>query len=217
MTPFPCPHPVHADAHTHTHTHPPCPQQCPHPCPHPLPRPWPYPFPEFHLTTRHRGAPKLLPSNSVHPNVRCTHTSWCLWHPSSRHLALCSQHPLSMHVSLLGVCIPGGYHPPFAHARPCLSTECGADSGRRSAAPPRVLDTRTLISCRWDTGGDGHRRIKLSTEWTRLVAGGVRRLGNAMHAVRTQCEVLDVDKYSNPSFGPFSQVFGSVPGLFLAS
>ena len=27
-----------------------------------------------------------------------------------------------------------------------------------------------------------------------------------MHAVRTQCEVLDVDKYSNPSFGPFSQV-----------
>ena len=30
----------------------------------------------------------------------------------------------------------------------------------------------------------------------------------------TQCEVLDVGKYSNPSFGPFSQVFGSVPGLF---
>ena len=28
-----------------------------------------------------------------------------------------------------------------------------------AAAPPRVLDTRTLISCRWDTGGDGHRRI----------------------------------------------------------
>ena len=34
------------------------------------------------------------------------------------------------------------------------------------------------------------------------------------HAVRTQCEVLDVGKYSNPSFGPFSQVFGSVPGFF---
>ena len=31
-----------------------------------------------------------------------------------------------------------------------------------------------------------------------------------MHAVRTQCEVLGVGKYSNPSFGPFSQVFGSV-------
>ena len=30
-------------------------------------------------------------------------------------------------------------------------------------------------------------------------------IGNAMHAVRTQCEVLDVGKYSNPSFGPFSQ------------
>ena len=28
---------------------------------------------------------------------------------------------------------------------------------------------------------------------------------NAMHAVRTQCKVLDVGKYSNPSFGPFSQ------------
>ena len=38
-----------------------------------------------------------------------------------------------------------------------------------------------------------------------------------MHAVRTQCEVLDVGKYSNPSFGPFSQVFGSVPVFFLAS
>ena len=38
--------------------------------------------------------------------------------------------------------------------------------------------------------------------------------GNAMHAVRTQCEVLDVGKYSNPSFGPFSQVFGSIPGFF---
>ena len=42
--------------------------------------------------------------------------------------------------------------------------------------------------------------------------GGVK--GNAMHAVRMQCEVLDVGKYSNPSFGPFSQVFGSVPGFF---
>ena len=30
----------------------------------------------------------------------------------------------------------------------------------------------------------------------------------------TQCEVLDVGKYLNPSFGPFSQVFGSVPGFF---
>ena len=39
-------------------------------------------------------------------------------------------------------------------------------------------------------------------------------MGNAMHAVRTQCEVLDVGKYSNPSFGPLSQVFGSVPGFF---
>ena len=35
-----------------------------------------------------------------------------------------------------------------------------------------------------------------------------------MHAVRTQCKVLDVGKYSNPTFGPFSQVFGSIPGFF---
>ena len=35
-----------------------------------------------------------------------------------------------------------------------------------------------------------------------------------MHAVRTQCKVLDVGKYSNPSFGPFSQAFGSIPGFF---
>ena len=27
--------------------------------------------------------------------------------------------------------------------------------------------------------------------------------GNAMHAVRTQCEVLDVGQYSDPTFGPF--------------
>ena len=39
-------------------------------------------------------------------------------------------------------------------------------------------------------------------------------MGNAVHAVCTQCEVLDVGKYSNPSFGPFSQVFGCVPGFF---
>ena len=28
-------------------------------------------------------------------------------------------------------------------------------------------------------------------------------LGNAMHAVRTQCEVLNVGQYSDPTFGPF--------------
>ena len=37
-----------------------------------------------------------------------------------------------------------------------------------------------------------------------------------MHAVRTQCKRLDVGKYSNPSFGPFSQVFGSVAGVFFS-
>ena len=27
--------------------------------------------------------------------------------------------------------------------------------------------------------------------------------GNAVHAVRTRCKVLDVGKYSDPTFGPF--------------
>ena len=49
--------------------------------------------------------------------------------------------------------------------------------------------------------------------------GGVKggadlRGGHAMGMPCTQCEVLDVGKYSNPSFGPLSQVFGSVPGFF---
>ena len=53
------------------------------------------------------------------------------------------------------------------------------------------------------------------TEARHIISTGI--IGNAMHAVRTQCEVLDVGKYSSPRFGPFSQVFGSVPGFLLAS
>ena len=41
--------------------------------------------------------------------------------------------------------------------------------------------------------------------------------GNASHAVRTQCEVLNVGHYSDPIFGPFWQVFGSILGFFSAS
>ena len=37
----------------------------------------------------------------------------------------------------------------------------------------------------------------------RQLVGSRPYLGNAMHAVRTQCEVLDVGKYSDPTFGPF--------------
>ena len=36
-----------------------------------------------------------------------------------------------------------------------------------------------------------------------------------MHAVRTQCKVWYIGKYSNPSFGPLPQVFGSIPGFFV--
>ena len=44
---------------------------------------------------------------------------------------------------------------------PCWTHERGFAAYERfvAAALPRVLDTRTLISCRWDTGADGHRRI----------------------------------------------------------
>ena len=46
--------------------------------------------------------------------------------------------------------------------------------------------------------------LKLSI-WEGHVSMQKLARGNAMHAVPTQCEVLDVGKYSNPSFGPFSQ------------
>ena len=64
-------------------------------------------------------------------------------------------------------------------------------------------------------GGGGFAPCQLTDKST--VSRGVisrHNQGNAMHTVRTQCEVLDVGKYSNPSFGPLSQVFGSVPGFF---
>ena len=38
---------------------------------------------------------------------------------------------------------------------------------------------------------------------SRMLTQGSSFYGNAMHAVRTQCKVLDVGQYSNPSFGPF--------------
>ena len=28
-----------------------------------------------------------------------------------------------------------------------------------AVAPPQLLSQKAIISCRWDTGGDGHRRI----------------------------------------------------------
>ena len=35
-----------------------------------------------------------------------------------------------------------------------------------------------------------------------------------MHAVRTQCKVLYVGNYPNPSFGPFAEVCCSIVGFF---
>ena len=56
-------------------------------------------------------------------------------------------------------------------------------------------------------------RLYVEQEINQAAMANLNSYGNAMHAVRTQCEVLDVGKYPNPSFGPFSQVFGSVPGF----
>ena len=39
---------------------------------------------------------------------------------------------------------------------------------------------------------------------------------NAVHAVCTQCKVLDGGKYSDPTFGPLWQVFGSILGFFFS-
>ena len=36
-------------------------------------------------------------------------------------------------------------------------------------------------------------------------------IGNAIHAVRTQCKIFVVSNYLNPSFGPFSQSLGEGP------
>ena len=52
---------------------------------------------------------------------------------------------------------------------------------------------------------------------TATPGGPLGNLGNAMYAVRTQCEVLDVGKYSNPSFGPFSQASVEAVGFALQS
>ena len=44
-----------------------------------------------------------------------------------------------------------------AASPPCWT--CGRGGRFMSAALPRLLDLWTKISYRWDTGGDGHRRI----------------------------------------------------------
>ena len=53
---------------------------------------------------------------------------------------------------------------------------------------------------------------KLNLGWAEIKVLSPLQL-YAVHAVRTQCEVLDVGKYSNPSFGPLSQVSGSIQGF----
>ena len=75
-----------------------------------------------------------------------------------------------------------------------------------------VYDTDDVASLL--TQNKVHLHNVSQTFFAKCAWGRFSALGNAMHAVRTQCEVLDVGKYSNPSFGPFSQVFGSVPGFF---
>ena len=78
---------------------------------------------------------------------------------------------------------------PAGQLRSPVSRMNNACNGRNCARGPALAPDPTL--CRHD---------------------GVQ--GNAMHAVRMQCEVLDDDKYSNPSFGPFSQVLVPYQGFF---
>ena len=59
------------------------------------------------------------------------------------------------------------------------------------------------------------RRCVGSNEMRRSIAKGVRGMP-CTQCVRNAHEVLDVDKYSNPSFGPFSQVLVPYQGFFLA-
>ena len=77
-----------------------------------------------------------------------------------------------------------------AHERaaspPCWTHERGFAACERfvAAALPCVLDMRTLISCRWDTGGDGHCRImadRLTVTFTEFSDHGFygQKLGKA--------------------------------------
>ena len=62
--------------------------------------------------------------------------------------------------------------------------------------PDRLLGWRT----------DLLREVERLGKWPTRLAKGYTALipkGHAMHAVRTQCEVLNVGQYSNPTFGPF--------------
>ena len=83
------------------------------------------------------------------------------------------------------------------------------------------LSASVILPLSTEAGGDSHTELQPKkgphaphSPNPSRVRVLITVLGNAMHAVRTQCEVLDVGKYSNPSFGPLSQVFGSVPGFF---
>ena len=72
-----------------------------------------------------------------------------------------------------------------------------------------ILDPTSMLC-----SAAGHKRLLVCVCVCVRVPASRQYKGNAVHVVRTQCEVLDVGKYSNPSFGPFSQVFGSATGFF---
>ena len=114
----------------------------------------------------------------------------------------------------------GGHIPPIAHFPTASGATTCAWCPSRAAWRPKnyllcawhiavflglqsLLCSRCTLGCLWAWPLPLHL----------LAVHSAMCYGNAMHAVHTQCEVLDVGKYSNPSFGPVSQVIGSLPGF----
>ena len=75
-----------------------------------------------------------------------------------------------------------------------------------SAIPPCSSNQQSTHGLHAGRGGGGLAQG--------LGVGLAPDMGNAMHAVPTQCKVLYVGNYLNPSFGPFAEVCCSIVGFF---
>ena len=61
----------------------------------------------------------------------------------------------------------------------------------------------TQITLPLGVAATAHNTCQTVSTSGHLYAQSSYHLGNAVHTVRTQCEVLDVGKYSDPTFVPF--------------